>query len=82
MKETTKRSIFRWIHIIFGIPIIGTFIVPLTKSQLRFRSAVFLSSCNSSFGIVDVEGSRSSTTYLEELNLIDFSHDELKREPL
>jgi hypothetical protein len=23
MKETTKRSIFRWIHIIFGIPIIG-----------------------------------------------------------
>jgi hypothetical protein len=23
MKEATKRSIFRWIHIIFGIPIIG-----------------------------------------------------------
>jgi hypothetical protein len=23
MKETTKRSIFRWIHIIFGIPILG-----------------------------------------------------------
>lgn len=23
MKETTKRAIFRWIHIIFGIPIIG-----------------------------------------------------------
>lgn len=23
MKETTKRSIFRWIHIIFGVPIIG-----------------------------------------------------------
>ena len=23
MKEATKRSIFRWTHIIFGIPIIG-----------------------------------------------------------
>lgn len=23
MKEATKRSIFRWIHILFGIPIIG-----------------------------------------------------------
>jgi hypothetical protein len=23
MKETTKRSIFRWIHLIFAIPIIG-----------------------------------------------------------
>ena len=23
MRETTKRSIFRWIHIVFGIPIIG-----------------------------------------------------------
>ena len=23
MTEATKRSIFRWIHIVFGIPIIG-----------------------------------------------------------
>jgi len=23
MKEATKRSIFRWMHIIFGIPILG-----------------------------------------------------------
>jgi hypothetical protein len=23
MKEVTRRSIFRWIHIIFGIPILG-----------------------------------------------------------
>ncbi|MFZ3257216.1 MAG: hypothetical protein WA855_07680 [Candidatus Acidiferrales bacterium] len=23
MKEVTKRSIFRWIHTIFGIPILG-----------------------------------------------------------
>jgi hypothetical protein len=23
MKEATKRSVFRWIHIIFGMPILG-----------------------------------------------------------
>jgi hypothetical protein len=23
MKDATKRSIFRWIHIVFGIPILG-----------------------------------------------------------
>ena len=23
MKDTTQRAIFRWIHIIFGIPVIG-----------------------------------------------------------
>jgi len=23
MRDTTKRSIFRWIHIVFGAPIIG-----------------------------------------------------------
>ena len=23
MREATKRSIFRWIHIIFGIPVLG-----------------------------------------------------------
>jgi hypothetical protein len=23
MNDSTKRSIFRWIHIVFGIPIIG-----------------------------------------------------------
>jgi hypothetical protein len=25
MKEVTKRSVFRWIHIVFGIPIPGRF---------------------------------------------------------
>jgi hypothetical protein len=31
MKETTKRSIFRWIHIIFGIPIIGYVYSPFVE---------------------------------------------------
>jgi hypothetical protein len=31
MKEATKRSIFRWIHIIFGIPILGYIYGPFEK---------------------------------------------------
>ena len=31
MKEATKRSIFRWIHIVFSIPIIGYIYSPFDK---------------------------------------------------
>ena len=31
MKEATRRSIFRWIHIVFGIPIIGYIYSPFEK---------------------------------------------------
>lgn len=31
MKDATKRSILRWIHIIFGIPIIGYIYSPFEK---------------------------------------------------
>ena len=31
MKEATKRSIFRWIHIVFGIPIIGYIYSPFEE---------------------------------------------------
>ena len=31
MKEATKRSIFRWIHIIFGIPIVGYIYSPFDQ---------------------------------------------------
>jgi hypothetical protein len=31
MNETTKRSIFRWIHIIFGIPIFGYIYSPFDQ---------------------------------------------------
>jgi hypothetical protein len=31
MKTTTKRSILRWIHIIFGIPIIGYIYSPIER---------------------------------------------------
>ena len=31
MKETTKRSIFRWIHIVISIPIIGYIYSPFEE---------------------------------------------------
>jgi hypothetical protein len=31
MNAATKRSIFRWIHIVFGIPIIGYIYSPFEK---------------------------------------------------
>ena len=50
MKETTKRSIFRWIHIVFSSPIIGHVYSPfrelrnydLDNAQLPFQSAGWL----------------------------------------
>ena len=31
MKETTKRAIFRWIHMVFAIPIIGYIYSPFKE---------------------------------------------------
>jgi hypothetical protein len=31
MSEATKRAIFRWVHIIFGIPIIGYIYSPFEQ---------------------------------------------------
>lgn len=31
MKETTRRSIFRWLHLIFAIPIIGYIYSPFKE---------------------------------------------------
>jgi hypothetical protein len=31
MKETTKRTIFRWIHIVFSIPILGYIYSPFEE---------------------------------------------------
>ena len=33
MNDATKRSILRWIHIIFGIPILGYIYSPFEKIQ-------------------------------------------------
>jgi hypothetical protein len=41
MKEATKRSIFRWIHIIFGIPIIGYIYSPFDQVHYYARITRF-----------------------------------------
>ena len=50
MREATKRSILRWIHIVFGIPIIGYIYSPFeqipnyaTATRLVFVPALVLS---------------------------------------
>jgi hypothetical protein len=43
MKEVTKRSILRWIHIVFGIPILGYIYSPfeeIPKYAARVRFVV------------------------------------------
>jgi hypothetical protein len=37
MKEATKRSIFRWIHIVFAIPIIGYIYSRLKNFQIMLQ---------------------------------------------
>jgi hypothetical protein len=41
MKETTKRSIVRWIHIIFSIPILGYIYSPFKNLPGYARPARF-----------------------------------------
>ena len=70
MTEATKRSIFRWIHIVFSIPILGYIYSPfeeIPKYAGRVRFVVV--PCNAPFGIVDVERPCPSTTYFEKSDL-------------
>jgi hypothetical protein len=50
LKEATKRSIFRWIHIVFAVPILGYIYSPFEKlpdyafkTRFVFVSAMVLS---------------------------------------
>jgi hypothetical protein len=42
MKEATKRSIFRWIHIVFSIPILGYIYSPFEDLQYYADSVRFV----------------------------------------
>ncbi len=68
MKEATKRSILRWIHIVFSIPILGYIYSPfeeLPNYAARVRFVVVPVMVLS--GLVDVERPCPSTTYFEEI---------------
>ena len=79
MKETTKRSIFRWIHIICGIPIVG-YIYDFSDgySKLCLAYSVCLFPHIAGFRVVDVERPRCSTTYFEENGLTSDSRRPVK----
>jgi hypothetical protein len=70
MKDATKRSIVRWIHIVFSIPILGYIYSPfeeIPKYAARVRFVVV--PVNAPFGTLDVERPCPSTTYFEEIGL-------------
>jgi hypothetical protein len=69
MTEATKRSIFRWVHIICGIPILG-YIYDSPSDTHNYAPSVryvFLPSCTAPFGALDVERPFPSATYFEEI---------------
>jgi hypothetical protein len=63
------RSIFRWVHIICGIPILG-YICDSPSDTHNYAFSVryvFLPSCTAPFGALDVERPSPSATYFEEI---------------
>ena len=67
MKDATKRSIFRWIHIVLSIPILGYIYSPFEELPDTPPGSVCLRSFDVSFGILDVERPCPSTTCFEEI---------------
>ena len=69
MNQATSRSIFRCIHIIFAIPIVGYIYSPFEKlpDYAFLTRYVFLPGMVLT-GIVDVEGACCQATYFEEVD--------------
>ena len=42
MRESTKRSIIRWIHIVFGVPIVGYIYSPFDMVHYYARPTRFV----------------------------------------
>jgi len=69
MKEGTKRSIFRWIHIIFAIPILGYIYSPFEKlPDYAFKTRFIFVPIMGAFGIVDVERPSGPTICFEGID--------------
>ena len=68
MTDARKPSIFRWIHIVFGIPMMVTFTAPSKSfgtTRLLFEYAAFPMIVT--FGIVDVESPPGATNCFKTL---------------
>jgi len=68
MKEATKRSMIRWMHLVFSIPILGYNLQSVRKtSRLCSRNSVCLPSCNGPFRDCGCgKGHVPSTAHLEK----------------
>jgi hypothetical protein len=54
MNDARKRAVFRWVHIVFDIPIVGYVHSP-SKQLPNYAPAVgYIASCNCAFRIMDV----------------------------
>ena len=69
MHRPRSRTIYRWIHLVFDIPILVIFIVRLNKFQTTPPLFGLSSFLYSSFPDLDVEGQRPSTTDFEQAGL-------------
>ena len=78
MNRGLTRSIFRWIHLVFSIPILGYIYSPFDKiPNYAPRDSVCVRSCHDPFGIVDVERPCGSTTDFEKIGSIKLCEQEL-----
>ena len=79
MKDSTKRSILRWIHIIFAIPIAGYVYSPFKElPNYAPRRSICCRSWHCSYWILDVERPRRSQIIFEdckEMNLENCDSD-------
>jgi len=66
MKETTKRSIFRWIHIVFAIPIIGYIYSPFKELPNYAPVVRYAAVPDRAYRTLDVEGTCSATLHREK----------------
>jgi hypothetical protein len=65
-----KRSIFRWIHLVFGIPVIGYIYSPFKELPNYAPVVRYVGhSCYCPDGTLDVERPCSWTTYFEKIGL-------------
>ena len=67
MNNATQRSIFRWIHIVFAIPILGYIYSPFEKLPNYAPATRFVFLPVMVLRDVDVERPCPSTTYFEKI---------------
>jgi hypothetical protein len=58
MKDATQRSIFRWIHVVASVPILGYIYSPFERPP-DYAPATRLPSCHGRFGTLAVEKAMS-----------------------